>query len=76
MGRGLPFWSIAGRLAQKGRRDSAELKRARLLIEAVDRGGIPTIPGIVHSIARDLHLEVRSEDSIMTIIDKIRQTIR
>jgi hypothetical protein len=68
--------SLLSRFFRRFRRDTPEWQRARLLIEAVDRGGIPTIPGIVHAIARDLHLETDPQESIMTVVDKIRRAIR
>ena len=51
------------------------LTRARALIEAVDRGGIPSNPAIVNGLARELGLEVGRNAPIEETIDRIRQAV-
>ena len=46
--------------------------RARQLIEAVDRGGIPLNTARVNAIARDLGLEVSRKASVEDTIARIR----
>ena len=60
----------------KTQRASPEIKRAKALLAAVDKGGIPTIPGLVHSIASDLGLEVRSSEPIEVTVARIRRVIQ
>ena len=57
-------------------RTSPERKRAKALLAAVDKGGIPTIPGRVNAIARDLGLEVRSSEPIEVTVERIRRAVR
>jgi hypothetical protein len=51
--------------------DPPEIRRARLLIAAIDAGGIPLDPARITRIAEDLGLEVsrraRTEDTIERI---------
>jgi len=46
--------------------------RARQLIAAVDRGGIPLNPARVNAIARDLGLEVPRHAPVEATLDRIR----
>ncbi|MDX9944495.1 MAG: hypothetical protein RBS35_06845 [Azonexus sp.] len=50
---------------------SAE-ERARQLIQAVDRGGIPLNPARINAIARDLGLEVSRKARPEETIERIR----
>jgi hypothetical protein len=49
-----------------------EIVRARLLIRAIDRGGIPLNPAKVNAIARDLGLEVSRHAPLAETIARIR----
>lgn len=49
-----------------------ELCRARQLIAAVDKGGVPLNPAIVNQIARGLGLEVSAKAPIDETIGRIR----
>ena len=49
-----------------------EIVRARLLIRAIDRGGIPLNPAKVNAIARDLGLEVSTRAPLEQTIARIR----
>ena len=49
-----------------------EIVRARLLIRAIDRGGIPLNPVKVNAIARDLGLEVSRHAALEETIARIR----
>lgn len=52
-----------------------ELCRARQLIAAVDKGGLPLNPAIVNQIARGLGLEVSSKAPIGDTVERIRQAL-
>ena len=49
-----------------------EIARARALVAAIDRGGIPLNPARVNAIARDLGLEVSRKAPVEETIDRIR----
>jgi len=51
------------------------LARARALIEAVDRGGVPSNPAIVNAIARDLGLEVSRQAALEDTVARIRDAL-
>ena len=46
--------------------------RARQLIAAVDRGGVPLNPAKVNAIARDLGLEVARHAPVEATLERIR----
>lgn len=52
-----------------------EVARARALIAAVDRGGVPLHPAKVNQIARDLGLEVSSRAPVDETIERIRRAL-
>ena len=52
-----------------------EVLRARQLIAAVDKGGLPLNPAIVNQVARSLGLEVSSKAPIDQTIERIRQAL-
>jgi hypothetical protein len=54
---------------------SSEIERAKNLIAAIDRGGIPLNPVRVNLIARDLGLEVSRKAAVEETIQRIRQAI-
>lgn len=64
-------------LAWRQSRDDAppEVQRARQLIAAVDKGGLPLNPAIVNQIARTLGLEVSSRAPIDQTVERIRQAL-
>ena len=49
-----------------------EIVRARALVAAIDRGGIPLNPARVNAIARDLGLEVSRKAPVEETIERIR----
>ena len=51
------------------------LQRARALIEAIDRGGVPSNPAIVNAVARDLGLDVGRQAAMQETISRIRQAL-
>ncbi len=52
-----------------------EFDRARALIEAIDRGGLPLMPAKINEIARDLGLEVSRKAPIAETIERIRAAV-
>lgn len=52
-----------------------DLERARSLLVAVDRGGIPLNPAKVNAIARDLGLEVSVRAPVEETIVRIRHAV-
>lgn len=52
-----------------------EMARARQLIAAIERGGIPLNPARVNAIARDLGLEVSRKTPVEETITRIRAAI-
>ena len=53
-----------------------ELRRARALLAAIDRGGLPLNPAKVNAIARDLGLEVSRQAPVEATIERIRQALK
>ena len=53
-----------------------EIAQARMLIHAIDRGGIPLYPGRVNAIARNLGLEVSSRAPVEETVARIRAWLR
>ena len=53
----------------------SEYGRARQLIAAVDRGGIPLNTAMVNAIARDLGLEVSRKARVEETIERIRTAL-
>lgn len=51
------------------------LQRARSLIDAVDRGGVPSNPTIVNAVARDLGLEVSRQAALEDTVKRIREAV-
>lgn len=54
------------------RKALTEIERARMLIAAIDRGGIPLNPARVNAIARDLGLEVSRKAPVEETVERIR----
>lgn len=52
-----------------------EFERARDLLAALDRGGLPLIPARVNEIARDLGLEVSRKAPQTETIERIRAAV-
>ncbi|AXS81474.1 hypothetical protein HYN24_08470 [Dechloromonas sp. HYN0024] len=50
----------------------SDYARARQLMAAVDRGGIPLNPAKVNAIARDLGLEVPRQAPVEATLERIR----
>ncbi|KXB32596.1 hypothetical protein AT959_01425 [Dechloromonas denitrificans] len=53
----------------------SEIARAKSLISAVDRGGIPLNAAKVNAIARDLGLEVSRQAPVEETIQRIRAAL-
>ena len=53
----------------------SDTDRARQLIAAIDRGGIPLNPARVNAIARDIGLEVSREAPVEETLRRIRDAI-
>lgn len=53
----------------------SDVARAKLLISAVDRGGIPLNAAKVNAIARDLGLEVSRKAPVEETIQRIRNAL-
>jgi len=53
----------------------SEIEQARMLIEAVDRGGIPLHPARINHLARNLGLEVSPRAPVEQTVARIRAWI-
>jgi len=56
----------------QGRKALTEIERARMLVAAIDRDGIPLNPARVNAIARDLGLEVSRKAPVEETVERIR----
>ncbi len=54
---------------------SEDMRRAQLLIKAIDDGGVPLNPIKVNHIARQLGLEVSSKAPMNQTIQRIREAL-
>ena len=54
----------------------SEIARARILIQAIDRAGIPPNPARVNPMARDLGLEVSRRAPVEQTIERIRACLQ
>jgi len=54
---------------------SPEVTQARLLIDAVDAGGVPLSPAKVNHIGRALGLDISSKAPVDETIERIRQAL-
>jgi hypothetical protein len=54
---------------------TCEITRAKQLIAAIDRGGVPLNPAKVNEIARNLGLEVSRKAPVEETIERIRQAL-
>jgi hypothetical protein len=54
---------------------SNEIGRARQLIAAVDRGGVPLNPARINAIARDLGLDVSAKAPVEETIRRVRAAL-
>lgn len=57
---------------RRSRPPLSDTDQARLLIAAIDRGGIPLDPARVNAIARNLGLEVSPRAPVEQTIERIR----
>jgi len=57
-------------------RGHSEYDRARDLIEALDRGGLPLNPSRINEIARDLGLEVSRKAPLEETVERIRAALK
>lgn len=71
----LPFAGWLQRLFARAPAALDELGRARQLIAAIDRGGMPLNPARINAIARDLGLEVSRKAPTEETIERIRRAI-
>jgi len=63
------------KITSGGTSTAPELLRARQLIKAIDRGGVPLNPAKVNAIARDLGLEVSRKAPVEDTIARIRAAL-
>lgn len=73
-----PSQGFFARLRKKffpGKAVPSDLDRAKSLLAAVDRGGIPLNPAKVNAIARDLGLEVSVRAPVEETVGRIRQAV-
>ena len=54
----------------------SDIEQARMLIQAIDRGGIPLNPARVNHIARSLGLEVSTRAPVDQTIARIRACVK
>ncbi len=52
-----------------------EFDRARALVDAIDRGGLPLMPSKINDIARELGLEVSRKAPMTETIERIRAAV-
>ena len=52
-----------------------EFDRARALVDAIDRGGLPLMPSKINYIARELGLEVSRKAPMAETIERIRAAV-
>jgi len=69
------FFAWLKALFFSGKAVPSDLERARSLLAAIDRGGIPLYPAKVNAIARDLGLEVSTRAPVEETIARIRQAV-
>ena len=53
----------------------SDMDRARALLEAIDRGGVPSDPVRINAIARSLGLDVSRRATISDTVERIRQAV-
>ena len=58
------------------RQDLSDIEQAQILIQAIDRGGIPLNPARVNHIARSLGLEVSTRAPVDQTIARIRACVQ
>jgi len=58
------------------RQSLSDIEQARLLIQAIDRGGIPLNPARVNHIARNLGLEVSTRAPVDQTVARIRACVQ
>jgi len=59
----------------KKKQNPTDIDRARLLIEAIDKGGIPLNPAKVNAIGRSLGLDVPVSAPVPETIERIRAAL-
>ena len=69
------YFGWLSRLLPFGKGLPKEYQKARTLIKAVDKGGIPMNPAKVNVIARALGLEVSVKDPVEKTILRIREAL-
>lgn len=69
------FFARLWRKLFPGQAVPGDVDRARSLLAAVDRGGIPLNPAKVNAIARDLGLEVSVRAPVEETIGRIRAAV-
>ena len=52
-----------------------EFDRARALVDAIDRGGLPLMPSKINDVARDLGLEVSRNAPVAETVERIRAAV-
>jgi hypothetical protein len=64
------FWKRRNR-----KHEPPEVARARALLDAIDRGGLPLNPARVNAVGRDLGLEVSPRAPMGQTIERIRAAL-
>ena len=58
------------------KRDSDDVKNAKALLKAIDKGGIPTNPIKLNHVARRLGLEVSPSAPMSETIERMRECLK
>lgn len=58
------------------KRDSEDVKNAKVLLKAIDKGGIPSNPIKLNHVARRLGLEVSPSAPLAETIDRMRAFLK
>ncbi len=69
------FWQWLQARCGKSPAALDEFERARRLVLAVERGGIPLNPARVNALARDLGLEVRRDAPVEETVARLRAAL-
>jgi hypothetical protein len=69
------FWSRLTNRFKSQDKTPPEIRRARLLITAIDAGGVPLDPARINRIAEDLGLEVSKKARMEDTIARIRRAL-
>jgi hypothetical protein len=68
-------WSWLRRWLVRGQPEAPEIARARALVNAIDKGGVPLNPARINAIARDIGLEVSLKAPVEQTIQRLRDAV-